>query len=67
MTGLEGNKQIYLPQEIQEPLPQEFLSTEAQTRSIELFGKVILKLRGQIDSPLLPEGPVIICFIIPLC
>ena len=45
MTVLEGNRQIYLPREIQE---------------------AILNLKGQIDS-LLPEGPVIICFIIPLC
>ena len=55
MTGLEGNRQIYLP--------QEFLLTEVQPRSIELLGG---DLKGQIDS-ILPEGPVIICFIIPLC
>ena len=30
------------------------------------LGEAILNLKGQIDS-LLPEGPVIICFIIPLC
>ena len=46
MTGLEGNRQIYLSREIQD-------------------GEAILNLKGQIDS-LLPEGPVIICFIIPL-
>ena len=45
MTGLEGNRQIYLPRKIQDRLPK------------------ILNLKGQIDS-LLPEGPVIICFII---
>ena len=34
MTGLEGNRQIYLPREIQDrPPPQEFLLTEAQPRS----------------------------------
>ena len=39
--------------------------TEAQPRSIGTLGEAILNLKGQIDS-LLPEGPVIICFIIPL-
>ena len=34
--------------------------------SIKTFGEAIMNLKGQIDS-LLPEGPVIICFIIPLC
>ena len=38
--------------------------TEAQPRSTETLGEAILNLKGQIDS-LLPEGPVIICFIIP--
>ena len=52
MTGLEGNRQIYLPREI-------------QPRSIGTLGEAILNLKGQIDS-LLPEGPVIISFIIPL-
>ena len=33
---------------------------------IGTLGEAILNLKGQIDS-LLPEGPVIICFIIPLC
>ena len=47
MTGLEGNRQICLPREIQDRL-------------------AILNLKVQIDS-LLPEGPVIICLIIPLC
>ena len=36
------------------------------SRSIGTPGEVILNLKGQVDS-LLPEGPVIICFIIPLC
>ena len=58
MIGLESNRQIYLP--------QEFLLTEAQPRLIGTFGVVILNLKGQTDS-LLPEGLVIICFIIPLC
>ena len=34
--------------------------------SIETLREAILNLKGQIDS-LLPEGPVIIFFIIPLC
>ena len=46
MTYLEGNRQIYLPQKIQDRLYKS--------------------LKGKIDS-LLPNGPVIICFIIPLC
>ena len=37
-----------------------------QPRSIGTLGEAILNLKGQIDS-LLPEGPVIICFIIALC
>ena len=39
---------------------------EAAPRSIETLGEAILNLKGLIDS-LLPEGPVIICFIIPFC
>ena len=62
MTGLEGNRQIYLPREI-----QDSGSTKAQRRSIEILGEAILNLKGQIDSLLPVEGPVIICFIIPLC
>ena len=62
ITGLEGSRQIYLPLEIQDP-PREFLMTEAQT---EISGEAILNLKGQIDS-LLIEGPIIICFILPLC
>ena len=59
MTGIEGiGRSIWSP-------PQEFLLTEAQPRSIEIVGQAKLNLKGQIDS-LLPEGPVIICFIIPL-
>ena len=46
--------------------PQEFLLTHAQPRSIGTLGEAILNLKEQIDS-LLPEGPVIICFVIPLC
>ena len=56
MTGLEGNRQIYLPGEIQGRLP----------KSLDRGWKAILNLKGQIDS-LLAEGPVIICLIIPLC
>ena len=43
MTGLEGNRQIYLS--------QEFLLTEAQPRPIGTLGEAILNLKGQIDSP----------------
>ena len=65
-TSLEGNRQIYLPREIQDRLPKSFfLLTEAHPSSIQIFGEAILYLKGQIDR-LLPEGPVIICFIIPL-
>ena len=49
-----------------DPQFRQFLLTEDAPRSIEIFGEAILNLEGQIDS-LLPEGPVIICFIIPLC
>ena len=55
--------QICTPREIQDRLPEEFLLTEAQLRSIWFFGEAILKLKRQIGS-LLPEGPVIICFVI---
>ena len=54
MTGLEDNRQIYLPQEIQDRLPKRFLLTEMQPRSLGTLGEVILNLEGQIDS-LLPE------------
>ena len=64
MSGLEGNRQIYFALRDSGLPPQEFLLTEAQPRSIEIFGEAILNLKGQIDS-LLPEGPFIICFIIP--
>ena len=37
-----------------------------KSRSIGTPGEAILNLKGQVDS-LLPKGPVIICFIIPLC
>ena len=40
--------------------------TSASPWSIETPGEAILNLKGQIDS-LLPEGPAIVCFIIPLC
>ena len=53
MTGPEVNRQTYLLREIQDRLGST-------------LGEAILNLKGQIDS-LLPEGPVIICFIIPLC
>ena len=49
MTGLEGNRQIYLPRKIQGRLPKSF------------YWEAILNLNGQIDS-LLPEGPVIYLF-----
>ena len=57
MTVIEDNSQIYFPREISESPPQE-----AQPRSIEIFGEAILNLKGHINC-LLPEGPVIICFI----
>ena len=47
-------------------IKQIMTGLEAHPRSIETLGEAILNLKGQIDS-LLPEGPVIICFIIPLC
>ena len=53
MTGPEVNRQTYLLREIQDRLGST-------------LGEAILNLKGQIDN-LLPEGPVIICFIIPLC
>ena len=62
MTGLEGNKQIYLPREIRDRVSIDRGEAEVN----ETLGEAILNLKGQIDS-LLPEGPVIICFIIPLC
>ena len=65
-TGLEGNRQIYLPPGDSGSTPQEFLLTQAQLRSVGTLKEAILNLKGQIDS-LLPEGPVIICFIIPFC
>ena len=40
MTGLEGNRQIYLPLEIQDNLPKSFY---------KIFGEAILNL-GQIDK-----------------
>ena len=63
MTGLEGNGQIYLPGEM---TGLDFLFTLALPRSIKTLGEAILNLKGKTDS-LLPEGPVIICFIISLC
>ena len=58
MTGPLGNRLSICP--------LRFLLTSAAPRSIETLGEAILNLKGQIDS-LLPEGPVIIFFIIPLC
>ena len=72
MTGSSGNRQLYLPREIQDRLPKVSIVIEIfGVNKIEIgvnrnFGEAILNLKGQIDS-LLPEGPVIICFIIPLC
>ena len=63
MTGLKGNRLSICPLRFR---IAEFLLTEAKPRSIGTLGEAILNLKGQIDS-LLPEGPVIICFIIPLC
>ena len=57
MTGLEGKGTSICPESFRIASPRI---------SIEMFGEAILNLKGQIDS-LLPEGPVIICFIIPLC
>ena len=65
MTGLEGNRLSICPLRFR-IASQEFLLTSAAPRSIETLGEAILNLKGQINS-LLPEGPVIICFIIPLC
>ena len=62
MTGLEGNRQIYLPPRDSGSPPQVFLLTEAQPRSIGTLGEAILNLKGQIDS-LLPEGLAIICLL----
>ena len=53
MTGLKGNRQIYLTREIQDCLPKR------------KFWRGDPESQEQIDS-LLPEGPVIFCFIIPL-
>ena len=54
MTGLDRNMpNLFAPRDSGLP-PQEFLLTEAQLRSIEIFGEAILNLKGQIDS-LLPE------------
>ena len=54
MTGLDRNMpNLFSPRDSGLP-PQEFLLTEAQLRSIEIFGEAILNLKGQIDS-LLPE------------
>ena len=65
MTGLEGNRQIYLPREIQDRLPKSSIDLGFASVNRTLV-EAILNLKGQIDS-LLPKGPVIICFIIPLC
>ena len=67
MTGLVGNRHLFAPRDSGSP-PQELLLPEVQLRSIDIFGEAILNLKGQIDSlHVLPEGPVIISFIIPLC
>ena len=54
MTGLQAD--LFAPRDSGSPPP----------RSIGTLGEAILNLKGQIDS-LLPEVPVIICFILPLC
>ena len=62
-ASLEGNSlDLFAPKDSGSP-PQEFLLTEAQPRLMNIFGEANLKV--QIDS-LLPEGPVIICFIRPI-
>ena len=57
MTGLEDNRQINLPEGFRIASLRVSIDRGA-------LGEAILNLKGQIDS-LLPEGPVIICFIIP--
>ena len=56
MTGLEGNRQIYLPREIQDQVQKRFQRNFWEGHP-----------ESQGTNSLLPEGPVIICFIIPLC
>ena len=64
MTGLGGNRQIYLPKRFRIASPR--VSIDRGTAEVNRNPwEAILNLKGQIDS-LLPEGPVIICFIIPL-
>ena len=46
MAGPSGNRQIYLPLEIQDRLPK------AAPPSIETLGEAILNLLGQIDLPI---------------
>ena len=65
MTGLEGNRQIYLPERFRIASPRAPIDRGAAEVNRN-SGEAILNLKGQIDS-LLPEEPVIICFIIPLC
>ena len=55
MTGLEGNRISICPERFRIASPRV---------SIHRGADEVLNLKGQIDS-LLPEGPVIICFIIP--
>ena len=55
MTGPSGNRQIYLPLEIQDCLPKSELLTSASPWSIETLGEAILNLSGQIDLPITLE------------
>ena len=52
MAGPSGNRQIYLPLEIQDRLPKSELLTSASPWSIETLGEAILNLSGQIDLPI---------------
>ena len=63
MTGLEGNRQIYLLREIQDRLPKSTIDQGTEEVNINIW--VGDPLKWQKDS-LLPEGPLI-SFIIPLC
>ena len=65
MTGLEGNRQIYLPERFRIASPRVSIDRGAAKVNRNSWGGDP-ESQGQIDS-LLPEGPVIICFIIPLC
>ena len=66
VTGLEGSRQIYLPERFKIASPRVSIDRGTAKVNRNSWGGDPLNLKGQIDS-LLPKGPVIICFIIPLC